>query len=128
VKRRLVVTLSWLTPVKSRYKSYAVADLWVTIPDDVLALKRVDVDHVSVRRGTVQHEIFEGTAAVPISAQETLELTVSCRSDAGKLLDAIPYALMVTLEVAEPLGVDIHEEVRLALVRLREAVQVQPNG
>jgi hypothetical protein len=37
---------------------------------------------------------------------------VSCREDAAVLADAVPYALAVTLEVDEAMGVDIYTEIQ----------------
>lgn len=128
VKRRITTTLAWLTPSNQRHRNYSRADLWFEFPLETLQLKRVDADHDVVRRGTVQHEIMEGEAAVPITAGDTLELTVSCRAEAGNLQEKVPYALVVSLEVAEPLGVDIHEQVKVALDQLRATVPVRPVG
>lgn len=128
VKRRLTATLAWLTPFNYRHRNYAKADLWFEFETDALQLKRVDADHAAVRRGTIQHELMEGEAAVPIAAGEYLDVTVSCRPDAGRLREKIPYALVVSLEVARPLGVDIHEQVRVALDQLRATVPVRPVG
>jgi len=128
LKRRLTATLAWLTPSNQRHRNYATADLWFEVPMDSLQLKRLDADHEVVRRGTVQHEIMEGEAAVPIAAGDSLEITVSCRAEAGRLQEHVPYALIVSLEVAQPLGVDIHEQVRVALDRLRPPVAVRPVG
>jgi hypothetical protein len=51
-----------------------------------------------------------------------LELTVSCRADAGALESVVPYALIATLEVPQELRLPIYEEVRQAL-RLPVAVR-----
>jgi hypothetical protein len=40
---------------------------------------------------------------------------VSCRADAGALDEAVPYALIATLEVPAAVGLPIYEEVRQAL-------------
>ena len=53
-----------------------------------------------------------------------LEIQVSCRAGAGTLEDEVPYALAITLEVAEELGIDIYEEVRAAV----HAIQVRPEA
>ena len=55
---------------------------------------------------------------------ENLEIRVSCRAGAGALEDEVPYALAITLEVAEELGVDIYDEVRAAI----HAIQVRPGA
>jgi hypothetical protein len=86
-------------------------------------LERGDVDQHGARRGTVQHDILEGRRAVPYAAGRAIELTVSCRADAGELLDEVPYALIVSLEAAQGIGLPIYEEVRQAL-RVAVAVRV----
>jgi len=64
------------------------------------------------QRGTVQHQIFEGTGAVPITASDEIRLTVQCMERAGGLGEvSIPYAVTVSLEVAEALAVDVYAEV-----------------
>ena len=39
-------------------------------------------------------------------------MKVSCVEDAGKLMEPIPYAIAVTLEIAEPVDIRIFNEVR----------------
>ena len=53
-----------------------------------------------------------------------LEIQVSCRAGAGTLEDEVPYALAITLEIAEELDVDIYDEVRTAI----HAIQVRPEA
>jgi hypothetical protein len=48
-----------------------------------------------------------------------LALAVNCRSDAGSLRDEVPYAMAVTLEVAEHLDIPIYDEIK---VRLRPRI------
>lgn len=74
-------------------------------------MTRTQADWRAVQRGTVQHEILEGEHAAAFIDGASLAIQVSCRSDAGALEDAVPYALAATLEVAEELGVDIYNEV-----------------
>jgi len=80
-----------------------------------LVAERSDVTTRPSRRGTVQHERLEGRAAVPFAAGSALELTVSCRADAGALESVVPYALIATLEIPQQLRLPIYEEVRQAL-------------
>ena len=57
---------------------------------------------------------------------DSLEIQVSCRPDAGNLEDEIPYALAITLEVAEDIGIEIYDEICL---RVHAAsVRVAPTG
>lgn len=127
VRRRVAVTLAWLTPINTRHRNYAAADLWFDPPETYLQVKRTDVDHTSVKRGTIQHEVLEGDAAVPITENDTMPIQVNCRADAGNgLVAPVPYALIVSLETAQPLGVSIYDQVKVALDRIRDAARVRP--
>ncbi len=120
--RRLVITLAWLTPINTTHHSWRRADLWFTPPTDPLQVKRQQAEWRAVQRGTVQHEVLEGNRAVAFVDGDHLEIRVSCRPDAGALEDAVPYALATTLEIAEELGVDIYEEVRVRVHAARITV------
>jgi hypothetical protein len=126
-KRRLTITLAWLSPMNPRHRSYRVADLWFDPPVDHLQVQRTDADHDAVRRGTVQHEVLEGDDAVAINDGDSMPVKVNCKAAQGtKLTAAVPYALMVSLETARPLAVSIYEQVKVALDRIREAARVRP--
>jgi hypothetical protein len=126
-KRRLTITLAWLSPMNPRHRSYRIADLWFDPPVSYLQVKRTDADHDAVTRGTVQHEVLEGSASVPINDGDTMPVQVNCRADAAnKLTVPVPYALMVSLETARPLAVSIYDQVKVALDRIRQAVRVRP--
>lgn len=122
--RRLTITLAWLSPVNQRHQAWRRADLWFDPPQDPLRVRRQQADWRAVRRGTLQHEIREGERADVFVEGENLEIRVSCRAGAGALEDEVPYALAITLEVAEELGVDIYDEVRAAI----HAIQVRPGA
>lgn len=127
VRRRMTISLAWLTPINTRHRFYRIADLWFDPPVDQLQLKRRDVDHNAVTRGTVQHEILEGDQAVPIAQGDTVPIQVNCRLGAGSTLTAsIPYGIAVTLETANSLGVSVYEQVKVALNGIREAARVRP--
>jgi len=121
--RRIVITLAWITPVNPMHQSWRRADLWFTPPQEPLQVSRMQADWRSVQRGTVQHEILEGELATAFIDGTNLEIQVSCRSDAGVLENAVPYALAVTIEVADEIGVDIYSEVavRVHAARIRVA-------
>ena len=122
--RRLTVTLAWLSPVNQRHQAWRRADLWFAPPQDRLRVSRQQADWLAVRRGTLQHEILEGERAGVFVDDANLKIQVSCRADAGTLEAEVPYALAITLEVAEELGIDIYEEVRAAV----HAIQVRPEA
>lgn len=111
-RRRLTITLAWLSPVNALHSRYRVARLWVDPPTQLLALQRREADWQQVRGGTVQHEILEGDAAVPIVEGDSLVFTVNCKADAGRLLPATRFGLCATLEVAEELQLPLYQQVR----------------
>lgn len=126
VKRRLTLTLAWFTPIKPRHRNYGLADLWFVPPESHLRVSRQDSDHHSVKRGTIQHEVLEGSDAVPIADGDTMPIQVNCRSDAGAgLYAAVPYALLVSLETANPLAASIYAQVKAKIEALHVPVQVR---
>jgi hypothetical protein len=82
----------------------------------MLGLSRSETDHRTVQRGTVQHEIFEGSLAVVVPAGSELVLQVNCRADTGKPPTPIRYAVAVALKVARGVDVNLYAEVR-SLIR-----------
>jgi hypothetical protein len=122
VRRRLTVTLAWFTPVNPRHRNYRQAYLWCSFPQDKLGVVRHEIDSDTARRGTVEHRVLEGEDVIAIVDRDALEVTVSCKEDAGALDERVPYALAVTLEVAEPLEVSIFEQIR---DQIRPRVEIQ---
>ncbi len=110
-KRRLTVTLAWLTPVNCQRQNYRNAHLWFS-PKNDLAPDRICADHRAVQRGTVQHEVLESAKAVDFQDGDAILIKVNCRADAGDLPEPIRYGLAVSLEVAEGINIPIYEEVR----------------
>ena len=121
--RRLTVTLAWLTPINPQHHKYRQAHLWFDPHRTPLRATRRQAGWQAVRRGTIQHEVLDGEDACVISEGDCLKLTVNCRPDAGHIKDAVPYAIALSLEVAENVDVAIYEEVR---VRLRP--RIKPPG
>lgn len=131
-KRRLTATLAWMTPVNPRHQHWRRAQLYFHPDPDrprdergaytPLNLKRAQADWRATQRGTLQHEVFEGEAAAAYVDGSSINIQVSCRADAGSLEDEIPYALALTLEVAEELGIAIYDEVRVRVQAARVRV------
>ena len=119
--RRLTVTLAWLTPINTAHQSWRRADLWFTPPTDPLRVKRQQAEWRAV-----QHEVLEGDRAAAFVDGDNVEIRVSCRPDAGALEDPVPYALATTLEVADEIGVDIYDEVRVRVHAARIRVVPGP--
>jgi hypothetical protein len=124
--RRLTITLGWLSPVNTRAQRHRMARLSFQPPQRELGVTRTDADHNAVRKGTIQHEILEGSAAVAFTAGQILAIEVDCRIDAGKVSAPVRYGLAVSLELATTIRADIHAEVKQALqVQLRDRLAAQ---
>jgi hypothetical protein len=128
-KRRLTVTLGWISPVNLRHRAYRKAALFLDLPAprlrEALGLGTAEVDRNDSARGTIQHMVFEGDDAIPFVDGAELMLKVNCRADAGKLETPVRYALAVTLEVADPVQIDIYSEI---LQRVRARARVSATG
>ncbi len=123
--RKLSVTLAWLTPINTNNQLYRTHKLWFDFPgkdyDTKLKAKRIYYNDDSVRRGTVQHEIFYSDKAQAFADNSTLKIKVNCKTDALKYDDlsfkeqknvkSIKYALIVTLEIDPAIEVDIYTEI-----------------
>lgn len=132
--RKFTVTLAWLSPVASTTQRYREAQLWFDFEDgkdsreklkSKLRVEGIDSDSNATRRGTVQHEIFEGKTAVAISGEDFLGIKVNCRKDARKISSPISYGLIVSLEVAEGVDLPIYNEIR---TRIAPAVEIRAGG
>lgn len=121
--KRLIVTLSWFTPINPVHRSYRRAHLWFGTPEHGLMLDRDEADWKAVQRGTVQHEIFMGERADAFADGDSIQVQVNCRADAGELDEAVPYAVAVTLEVAPNLTIPVYDEIR---ARIQVPVAIQP--
>jgi hypothetical protein len=114
--RKLTITLGWFSPIASNTQRYRVGSLFFEAQNDLLGVKRDDADYYSVKRGTLQHEVFVGEKAIPFEDDSSLGIQVICKKDAADFKGVIPYALAVTLEVADEIGLPIYQEVRNRLV------------
>jgi len=130
VWRRITVTMAWMTPINPNHRAFRKASLWFEPYggkqrhgefNQLLQVSRREADWQAVRRGTIQHEIFSGDKATPFGDDDNLIVQVNCRADAGKLIENIPYALIVTIEVALGLNLPIYNEIR---TRIRQLVEI----
>jgi hypothetical protein len=124
--RRLVISLAWYTPINAAHQSKRRAALLFTPPNEPLSVKRQEANYNAVKRGTIQHEILEGDRADAFIDGDSIEVNVGCRADAGALEDAVPYSLAITLEIAEDIGLNIYNEVRVRVQPTQ--VGITPNG
>jgi len=120
--RKLTVTLAWISTIATSTQRYRTASLWFETNHSV-ASNRSNVDGKAVRRGTLQHEIFEGHQAVPFSDGEAIEIKVNCRNDAGKITAPVSYGIAVTLEVGEGVNIAVYDEIRTQILA---SVRIQP--
>lgn len=125
VRRRLTVTLAWLTPANTRHSKYRTAKLWADLPSDPLHLTRLEGEARQLQLGTLQHETFEGEGAVPVVAGQHLVVRVNCVADAGRLVNPVDFALCVSLEVAEGVALPIYNQVR---TRIAQQVAIGAEG
>jgi len=128
--RRLIVTLAWCTSTNPRHRSYRNADMWFVTRGEsgdgdasqLLRVNRAEVDGQTVLRGTLQHELFEGSQATAFRDGDAVKVLVNCREDAGRVREPVPYGLAVTLEVAPEEPIAVYEQVE---ARIRPRVIVR---
>lgn len=102
VKRRLTVTLAWMSPIAPQNQKYRMARMWFETTDhaELVDVRKDITDFQAVRRGTLQHEVFEDEKRYPFDQEAELGIKVNCADDAGAFPGKIKYALAVTLELA----------------------------
>lgn len=69
-------------------------------------------DWHAVRKGTIQHEVFVGSQAMPFADDDSLNIKVICKNDADVIKLPIQYSLVVTLEVAENINIPVYQEIK----------------
>jgi hypothetical protein len=116
VKRRLTITLAWLTPVNARHARYRAAHLWIKPPHEKFGVSRMNCDWQHVLRGTLQHEVFDGDNALAFVQGTELVIKVNCAEDGGKLREMVTFALCVSLEVGEGIDLPVYQQVREAVM------------
>jgi hypothetical protein len=116
IKRRLTLTLAWLSSTTPRNQKYRDSKLWFEVIGGKNHFKDVvGSTYHAVRRGTIQHEILEDSNAIVDTTDQSIKIKVNCATDARKTDEIIPYGLLATLEIAEGIGISIYEEVRTLL-------------
>lgn len=123
VHKRVTVTLGWFTPVDFKSPRYRKASLWFDAPrgtttGDPLRVGRKHIEYRMVRRGTLQHEVFEGSDIVTFPADEGLKIQVNCRVDASNLREATRYALAVSIEAVDRSIVNVYQEVQQRIAQV----------
>lgn len=116
VKKKLTITLAWMSPIAPKNKNYKLADLLFSADNHkLIAEKRENSDENTSRRGTVQHEVFEGKTASTYVSGSNVEIVVQCKKS-STTQSPVKFVLMATLEVAPEYNLPIYQEVE-ALVR-----------
>ena len=125
--RRLTITLGWISPINARSWVHRQARLRFNPPDGQLGAERTQADTYAARMGTLQHEIFEGRAALAFAAGDSVQVYVDCRVDAGRIAGPVRYGLAVSIEMAPTVRVDIHAQMQQGLrAEVRARAQVAP--
>jgi hypothetical protein len=122
--RSLTVTVAWFSPIKPGHQSYRCVRLEAAPlhpPIQVLGVNRRKSQpaDLTVKRGSVFHEHFEGESAVPFIDDGHLSLRVWCKEDAGLAEnEEVRYGIAVTIESEAALPVYNEIQQRL-LIRPR---------
>lgn len=125
IKRKLTITLSYLTSTVPTKQKYRGSQIWFEVNQiDNLKMTRQNSDWQAVRKGTLQHEIFCGENAVVWDENNELIIKVNCKDDAIKTNDKIPYGMFVTFEVAEGIDLDVYTKIAS---KIRTTVSIQNN-
>lgn len=125
---RFTITLAYMAPTVGQLNRYRGAKVYFATPDTHLAGgERIDAEHNAVRRGSLQHEIVQGTRTMVFGDDSTFPIHVECMSDAQRLAAGrtVRYALVVSVETAEQTSTTIHDEVR---TRLRQQTRDRARG
>lgn len=115
--RRLTLTLAWMSPIAVTTERYRKASLWFELDNKIVANNNKEVDFWTARRGTIQHQVYEGTRATFIPDDYSLKIKVNCRKDAADFEEPVVYGLGVTLEIAEGVGITIYDEIRARMAQ-----------
>lgn len=118
--RRIVVTLAWLTPVCANSSQYRAIGLSIVGANGTSSIwegvKRLGGQPAVgfTRRGTLIHAVYEGNRkAIPFGEDGDFVLNVQATAKAkGMSKIDVPYALAVSIEVADTINADIAVSIR----------------
>ena len=126
--RRLSITLAYWAPATHGLKRYRAAKVYFTAPElGLVQGERVDAYYRAVQRGSLQHEVIDGSKVTAFRDNATFPVHVECMRDGqrdGKI-DPIRYALVVSIETAAETSVTVHDEVRAGLLRLHTQAEAR---
>ncbi len=113
--RRLRLTLAWFSPINPRHRSYRRARLALEIPSsscNLLEVNRTEVHQRTAMRGTVQHELLDGTNAPLFKDGDSFGVLVTARPGAGAFESPVRFGLVATLETAAEADIAVREQMR----------------
>ncbi|MFJ2618494.1 S8 family serine peptidase [Glutamicibacter sp. NPDC087344] len=122
---RITVTLAYMAPTSGQLNRYRETKLFFRAPDErITAGSRLEAEYRNARRGSCQHEIFEGDKSMIFGADGTLPIDVECMKDGSVLKkgNTVKYGLVVSVETRVETSTTIHDEVR---ARLKTQIQTQ---
>ncbi|EPH06830.1 hypothetical protein HMPREF1531_00432 [Propionibacterium sp. oral taxon 192 str. F0372] len=125
---RFTITLAYMAPTVGQLNRYRGVKVYFVTPDNQFAGgERINAEYNSARRGSLQHEIVQGTRAMVFGDDDMFPIHVECMDDAQRLGagKSVRYALVVSIETAEQTSTTIHDEVR---ARLRQQVRDRERG
>lgn len=121
--RRASATLTWITTTNSYSREYRRQRLSFELANrDDLGLVRQEALSDTVRRGSVQHEHFDGDSPIVVTEERDLVFQVNSRPLDPTLLETSDFALVVTFEVEASTGIPVYSEVVAALRTRARAV------
>lgn len=112
--RRLTVTLACFSPITPSRQAYRSAQLWFSIEGGKKHLidNRKNADWQAVRRGSLQHEIFQNDEIVVWGSNDAIQLKVNCANVADdRFVGSVPYAIMASFEIDAAINIDVYERV-----------------
>jgi len=129
IKKRIIITLGWISPVNFSSGKYKMADFFfdnIKASQDDLILDRAGSDVYVNKRGTVQHDILENENADVYVEGSDLVIKISCRENASGLKTRenkyeTEYGVAVTLELEDSSKIEIYNEIKTTI----DAIRVQ---
>lgn len=129
---RFTVTLAFAAPTVGTLNQYRGSKVYFEYKEDgTKTAKRSEAEPNMVKKGSLQHEIIEGTRAMTFAEGDAFSIHVECMDDAQHLRkkEEIKYALVASVETAEQTSTTIYDEVRMALrMRARDHVRGRVQG
>ncbi|MFT4287274.1 hypothetical protein [Nocardioides sp.] len=125
---RFAITLAYAVPTVGHLTRYRGAKVYFDTPDTTLAAgDRIEGERFTVRRGSLQHELVQGTRAMVFRDGASFPIHIECMDDAQRLGAGknVRYALVVSIETTEEVSTTIHDEVR---ARLRQQARERARG